>query len=1201
MARGVKRTITSGLSSAAVAKPGAIEKIGILGTEGPDNLVGDNQGDDVLIGLGGNDTLFGLGGADTLDGGNDNDTLYGGNGTDTLLGSWGADILFGEGHDDSLFGDLGSDTLFGGSGDDVLDGANGTADADTLFGDQGNDRLTGGEGNDTLFGGSGADTLNGSGGSDTLLGDVGADQLNGGVGIDFVSYATAGAGVVASVGFPGGNTGDAAGDTYSSIEGLIGSAFADTLSGSPLVSDTIYGGGGDDQLSGSGTGAPGDPNGDTLYGGAGLDRTAYNGSALSITLALDGSAGVGGNAQGDRLFEMEWLIGSQGNDVLGGSAGADILDGDAGNDTLQGGAGADQLIGGANLDFASYANAGAGVVASIGAPAGNTGDATGDSYSGIEGLIGSGFSDTLAGSALVSDTIYGGAGDDQLSGSGTGTGDTFGDTLYGGADLDRTTYNGSALAITLALDGSAGSGGNAQGDRLFEIEWLVGSQGNDLLGGSGGADTLDGDLGNDIVSGGAGNDLLIGGDGNDTLIGGLGGDTMFGGAGTDAASWANAASAVTFSPFVTAAGEAVGDGIDSIEIFLGSAFDDHITGMAFAAETFYGGDGNDFLSGNGQGGTPGAGGQDSAGDIYYGGNGIDSTGYSGGSGSVTINLATGQGFGGNAQNDRFFSIEHVVGSFENDTLLGSANADTLDGFDASDTVVGGAGDDLLIGGNGDDLLEGGLGGDTMFGGAGIDTVSWANAASGVTYSPFVPQAGEAVGDFVDGVEIYVGSGHNDHIVGQGFVAETFYGGSGNDFLSGNGEGGVPGDGGQDSAGDTLYGGAGIDGTAYSAGSAAVTINLLSGEGSGGNAQNDRYFSIEHVVGSFENDLLIGSINSDTLDGFDGDDVVIGGAGDDWLIGGTGNDTLLGTGSGNDTVDGGAGNDFINDTIGLDTIFGGTGNDTVQYHSGSYQLAGGSGLDTLLGTAGADTIDLGVSRFSASGGGGAGTTNTNAGSFEVIDLGEGNDLLYFTTVSANDLTLTVFGGSGNDQISMLDGDAAVGSSHTLYGGDGSDKIWAGWFGMGGNATVFGGNGDDFIYSGGGTAGSGGFDDTLYGGEGFDVYYWTPNGGGFGKDIIYDSSSGGNGLVIFSGNTAPAAGFPDAGAVDNDPVNGKVSLVDLGGGWFQIQDKDDPSSAIRFRGGDITVINLQSRPGGQGTGENFVYTWDEVNGVWLDQNG
>jgi hypothetical protein len=91
------------------------------------------------------------------------------------------------------------------------------------------------------------------------------------------------------------------------------------------------------------------------------------------------------------------------------------------------------------------------------------------------------------------------------------------------------------------------------------------------------------------------------------------------------------------------------------------------------------------------------------------------------------------------------------------------------------------------------------------------------------------------------------------------------------------------------------------------------------------------------------------------------------------------------------------------------------------------------------------------------------------------------------------------------------------------------------------------------------------------------------------------------VIFSGNTGPAGGFPDTGSVDNDPTGGKVVLVDVGGGWFEIRDKDDASSAIRFRGGDITVINLQSRPIAGVPGENFIYTWDAVNGVWTDQNG
>jgi Ca2+-binding RTX toxin-like protein len=387
----------------------------------------------------------------------------------------------------------------------------------------------------------------------------------------------------------------------------------------------------------------------------------------------------------------------------------------------------------------------------------------------------------------------------------------------------------------------------------------------------------------------------------------------------------------------------------------------------------------------------------------------------------------------------------------------------------------------------------------------------------------------------------------------------------------------------DGGADTLYGGTGNDTASYLNGAArGVQVLLMARLGFHDIAEGDRLYEIENLIGTNFDDTLSGSI---------GDNLVNGAGGHDTVFGEAGNDTLLG----------GDGDDRLEDTAGSDSIFGGNGGDTVQYSAASYQLSGGAGIDTLLGTSGADTIDLGVARFSGAGGGGTATANTDAGGFDVLELGEGDDLVYFTAVSANDLRLTVFGGAGNDRLSMLDGDASIGSSHTLYGGDGADRIWAGWFGMGGNATVFGGAGDDFIYSGGGTAGPGGYDDTLYGGEGFDVYYWSPNSGGFGQDIVYDDSAGGNGLVIFSGNTAPAEGFPDAGAADNDPTNGRVSLVDLGGGWFKIQDKDDPSSAITFRGGDITVINLQSRPGGGVPGENFIYSWDSVNGVWVDQNG
>src|SRR5258708_14962302 len=80
-----------------------------------------------------------------------------------------------------------------------------------------------------------------------LTGGPGADHLDGGSGFDFVRYDTVTSGVTVDLADPSVNTGDAAGDDYVSIEGVIGSIFDDTLIGN-ATSSYLAGGYGNDRL-----------------------------------------------------------------------------------------------------------------------------------------------------------------------------------------------------------------------------------------------------------------------------------------------------------------------------------------------------------------------------------------------------------------------------------------------------------------------------------------------------------------------------------------------------------------------------------------------------------------------------------------------------------------------------------------------------------------------------------------------------------------------------------------------------------------------------------------------------------------------------------------------------------------------------------------------------------------------------------------
>lgn len=253
----------------------------------------------------------------------------------------------------------------GGDGDDRLAGGTGW---DGLQGGAGSDRLDGRAGNDDLYGGAG---------DDTLIGGAGADHLDGGDGSDTASYESATARVGVDLKSAAGNSGDAAGDSFVSIENIAGSRYDDTLYGDDKANvvtagsgtDLVFGRGGDDRLSG-GSGDDvlnGGSGKDVLDGGSGFDRASYVGATRGVVASLADTTINTNDAKGDSYVSIEGLIGSSYADKLYGTGAAerllggggdDILQGGGGNDELTGGAGDDTLVGGAGADI-HYGDAGA--------------------------------------------------------------------------------------------------------------------------------------------------------------------------------------------------------------------------------------------------------------------------------------------------------------------------------------------------------------------------------------------------------------------------------------------------------------------------------------------------------------------------------------------------------------------------------------------------------------------------------------------------------------------------------------------------------------------------------------------------------------------------------------------------------------------------------------------------------------------------
>ncbi len=147
---------------------------------------------------------------------------------------------------------------------------------DTGTGAGGYDTLLGGSGDDSLFGGDGSDILRGGSGADILDGEGGAGDF------DLIDFSDASGLISFTLNRVGTATFAASGlgtDTYSNMEGVIGTNFADILTGSSLA-DELRGGGGADTLNGMG-------GQDFLQGDGGADTFRFEDIAHSTVASPD--------------------------------------------------------------------------------------------------------------------------------------------------------------------------------------------------------------------------------------------------------------------------------------------------------------------------------------------------------------------------------------------------------------------------------------------------------------------------------------------------------------------------------------------------------------------------------------------------------------------------------------------------------------------------------------------------------------------------------------------------------------------------------------------------------------------------------------------------------------------------------------------------------------------------------------------------
>ena len=975
-----------------------------IGGSGNDTFVANAQADK-LIGNAGNDT-FAMAGTltatDTIDGGDGNDTVtLDGNYTRTF-GAHNLDnievLLLAGGHNYTL---TSVDA-------NVAAGKTLTVDGSAL-----------GAGNVlNFYGGHETD------GAFVFIGGAGNDTLTGGAGSDTVSYAKATGGVSVDLASAAAQTigGGEGVDQLKSIENVVGSNYADTLTGT------------------SGN--------NTISGGSGADTVVYSGNSAQYTVTLnpDGSATVAGAGAGaDTLWSIEWLKfadktvaltgtiigGTSGDDTLVNTDAGNTLDAFAGNDditdsgpgsTLDGNLGDDIL----RLDRSASSTPLA--LAFTGGAASEPAASDGTVIKNVEHLdltTGAG-NDSVTFAGLIGDDTWGANSWDGGDGNDSVTIDLSSQTAPAGYALDAFFFDGSALSVRL-LNTVTYATSTVDLLDLANVETFT------VLGASSAR--------NNLTATAAGSETLRGGSQPDNFyIAGTGTYSIDGGGGPDALFFQSPASGIVLNLGTTGA-QSVGGGlgtmtVNSVEIVYATNYADKLTGGG-GNDTLYGMGGNDQLDGgSGNDWLYGGSGDDTltggAGDdTLDGGDGNDTATYAAAKAGVTVNLglAGAQLVNAALGYDTLVNIENVIGSRYNDTLTGDA---------------------------GNNLLTGGAGDDSLYGGSGSDTVNYSAATSGITVNLGLstPQKiNDSEGtDKLNSIENVIGSAYNDVLTGTS-AANTFTPGTGSDMMTGgSGNDVFVFTNGLDST-DSIDGGSGTDTITLNASYSGLVLgaNIVNVEKLvAGAGHSYRITSTDATVAtgaafSVDASALTSAywINFDGSAETDGKYAFVGGSGTSTFAGGAMADTFDLTRGGNHTARGNGGNDSFSLGAGLkssDVIDGGGGKDTISL-DGDY-----SGGLTLK-----PTTLVNVEIMTLAAGHNYKLTSDNAtvvaGQSLAVDA---SALAYMNSVSFN-------GAAETDGKFVLTGGAGA---DTLIGGAGRDTITGG---AGQDLLVGGGGKDTFVYT------------------------------------------------------------------------------------------------------------------------------------------